>query len=66
MLHTVGGVPSSHGRFGLFTYFVVLTTLATGFLFRARTLKRKHHRFTAGLATALLLIELIYGISLVS
>ncbi len=66
MLYTVGGVPSSHGRFGLFTYFIILTALATGFLFRGRRLRREHHRFATGLAIALLVVELIYGLSLVS
>ncbi|WP_048147828.1 hypothetical protein [Palaeococcus ferrophilus] len=64
MLYTVGGVPSLHGKFGLFVYFYVLLTALSGRAFLARKLRRNQHKVIAIVAILLLVLQVLYGLSL--
>ena len=64
MLYTVGGVPSSHGRFGLFVYTYVLLAAASGRLFWGRKLKRNTHKMIALSAVLLLSLQILLALYL--
>ncbi|MDI3475387.1 MAG: hypothetical protein PWQ79_1398 [Thermococcaceae archaeon] len=64
MLYTIGGVPSSHGKLGLFVYLYVLFAATSGKLFLGRKLKREQHRLIAITAVLLLALQILFGLYL--
>lgn len=64
MLYTIGGVPSSHGRLGLFVYLYTLFAAFSGRLFLGRKIKREQHRVIAAIAILLLALQILFGLYL--
>ncbi|WP_297091658.1 hypothetical protein [Thermococcus sp.] len=64
MLYTVVGVPSAHGRFGLFVYAYVLFAAASGRLFWGRKLTRNTHKMIALSAVLLLFLQILAALYL--
>ena len=64
MLYTVGGLPSAHGRFGLFVYAYVLFAAVSGRLFWGRKVDRKTHRLIASSAALLLFLQILAALYL--
>jgi hypothetical protein len=64
MLYTIGGVPSGHGRFGIFVYIYVLFAATSGRLFWGRGIKRSTHKLTALSAVSLLFLQILLALYL--
>jgi len=64
MIYIVGGVPSAHGKFGLFVYIYVLFATASGRLFLGRKIKRSTHKLIASSAVLLLLFQILSALYL--
>ncbi|MDI3475562.1 MAG: hypothetical protein PWQ79_1727 [Thermococcaceae archaeon] len=62
MLYTIVGVPSSHGKLGLFVYLYTLFAAISGRLFLGRKIKREQHRLIAISAVFLLALQVLLGI----
>ncbi|MCO6042092.1 hypothetical protein [Thermococcus alcaliphilus] len=64
MLYIVGGVPSIHGKFGLFVYLYVLFAAMSGRLFWGRKIKRNTHKLIALSAVLLLSLQILLALYL--
>ncbi|MBP1911076.1 hypothetical protein [Thermococcus stetteri] len=62
MVYLVGGIPSSHGKFGIFVYACLLFAGLSGRLFLGGKLKRGQHRIIAISAVLLLVLQVLMGL----
>ena len=62
MLSITGGIQSTHGALGIFTYLLILFTAFSGRLFLGRKLSRGTHRAMAVFSVLLLALQILLGI----
>ncbi|ACJ16363.1 Protein of unknown function DUF420 [Thermococcus onnurineus NA1] len=62
MFYTIGWVPSTHSRLGLFVYVYVLLTVLSGRAFLGRKITREQHKFLAMIAVLLLMLQILFGL----